>query len=204
MKKLFILSLLSVALTNLYAQQTGTIKDNDKLTKIALDFHEDYATNKHVLWDEMLNDDAEVHVNNSKMTGKEVKEAFEFGGFNFAREMLTLLDNLQRAKKSINEDEILKKSKEFEKFLKNIEIIEKDLISTFEKNKITKINCLHKKFDPNYHQAMLEVEDEKYEPGTIVQEVQSGFMFGERLLRPSFVGLSKKKSEKNEENVRKK
>ena len=135
---------------------------------------------------------------------KEVKEAFEFGGFNFAREMLTLLDNLQRAKKSINEDEILKKSKEFEKFLKNIEIIEKDLISTFEKNKITKINCLHKKFDPNYHQAMLEVEDEKYEPGTIVQEVQSGFMFGERLLRPSFVGLSKKKSEKNEENVRKK
>ena len=77
MKKIFILSLLSVALTNLYAQQTGTIKDNDKLTKIALDFHEDYATNKHELWDEMLNDDAEVHVNNSKMTGKEVKEAFK-------------------------------------------------------------------------------------------------------------------------------
>ena len=77
MKKIFILSLLSVTLTNLYAQQTGTIKDNDKLTKIALDFHEDYATNKHELWDEMLNDDAEVYVNNSKMTGKEVKEAFK-------------------------------------------------------------------------------------------------------------------------------
>ena len=129
---------------------------------------------------------------------KEIKEAFEFGGFNFAREMLTLLDNLQRAKKSIQEDEVLKKSNEFEKFLKNIEIIEKDLISTFEKNKIIKINCLNKKFDPNFHQAMLEIEDDKVDPGTITQEVQSGFMFGERLLRPSFVGISKKKGQKNE------
>ena len=131
---------------------------------------------------------------------KEIKDAFEFGGFNFAREMLTLLDNLQRAKKSIHEDEILKKSNEFEKFLKNIEIIEKDLISTFEKNKITKIDCLNKKFDPNFHQAMLEIEDNKVEPGTITQEVQSCFMFGERLLRPSFVGISKKKGQKNEQN----
>ena len=114
--------------------------------------------------------------------------------------MLSILDNLQRAKKSISEDEVLKKSKEFEKFLKNIEIIEKDLISTFEKNKITKINCLNKKFDPNFHQAMLEVEDEKSEPGIIVQEIQAGFMFGERLLRPSFVGISKEKSEKNDKN----
>ena len=131
---------------------------------------------------------------------KEVKEAFEFGGFNFAREMLSILDNLQRAKKSISEDEVLKKSKEFEKFLENIEIIEKDLISTFEKNKITKINCLNKKFDPNFHQAMLEIEDEKSDPGIIVQEIQAGFMFGERLLRPSFVGISKEKSEKNDKN----
>ena len=131
---------------------------------------------------------------------KEIKEAFDFGGFNFAREILTLLDNLQRAKKSIQEDEVLKKSNEFEKFLKNIEIIEKDLISTFEKNKIVKINCLNKKFDPNFHQAMLEIEDDKVSPGTIIQEVQSGFMFGERLLRPSFVGISKKKGKKNEEN----
>ncbi len=131
---------------------------------------------------------------------KEIKDAFEFGGFNFAKEMLTLIDNLHRAKKSIQEDESLKKSNEFEKFLKNFEIIEKDLISTFEKNKITKIVCLNKKFDPNFHQAMLEIEDDEVEPGTIIQEVQSGFMFGERLLRPSFVGISKKKSEKNEEN----
>ena len=129
---------------------------------------------------------------------KEIKDAFEFGGFNFAKEMLTSLDNLQRAKKAIQEDEVLKKSKEFEKFLNNIEIIEKDLISTFEKNKIIKINCLNETFDPNFHQAMLEIEDDKVEPGTIVQEIQTGFMFGERLLRPSFVGISKKKGEKND------
>ena len=131
---------------------------------------------------------------------KEIKDAFDFGGFNFAKEMLTSLDNLQRAMKSIQEDEILKKSKEFDKFFKNIEIIEKDLISTFEKNKIVKINCLNKAFDPNFHQAMLEIEDDKVEPGTIVQEIQTGFMFGERLLRPSFVGISKKKGEKNQKN----
>ena len=131
---------------------------------------------------------------------KEIKDAFDFGGYNFAKEILTSLDNLQRAKKSIQEDEVLKKSKEFEKFFKNIEIIEKDLISTFEKNKIVKINCLNKSFDPNFHQAMLEIEDNKVKPGTIVQEIQTGFMFGERLLRPSFVGISKKKAEKNEKN----
>ena len=131
---------------------------------------------------------------------KEIKDAFDFGGFNFAKEMLTSLDNLQRAKKSIQDDEVLKKSKEFEKFLKNIEIIEKDLISTFEKNKIIKIDCLNKIFDPNFHQAMLEIEDDKVEAGTIVQEIQSGFMFGDRLLRPSFVGISKKKGDKNDKN----
>ena len=129
---------------------------------------------------------------------KEVKEAFDFGGFNFAREMITLLDNLQRAKKSINDDEVLKKSKEFSKFFKNIEIIEKDLITIFEKNKITKIDCINRKFDPNFHQAMMEIDDEKVEPGTIIQEIQSGFMFGDRLLRPSFVGISKKMAEKND------
>ncbi len=127
---------------------------------------------------------------------KEIKDAFDFGGFNFAKEMLSSLDNLQRAKKSIQEDEVLQKSNEFEKFFKNLEIIEKDLISTFEKNKITKIDCLNKIFDPNFHQAMLEIEDDKVEPGIIIQEIQTGFMFGERLLRPSFVGISKKKGGK--------
>ena len=135
---------------------------------------------------------------------KETKEAFEFGGFNFARETLALLDNLERAQVSIKNDEILKNSKDLEKFLKNIEIIEKDLISIFEKNSIKKIKCLKEKFDPNLHQAMLEIENENEEPGTIMQEIQPGYMFGERLLRPSFVAVSKKKTpvnkEKNEKN----
>jgi len=129
---------------------------------------------------------------------KEIREAFDFGGYNFAKEILSLLDNLQRAKKSIQEDVELKKSKEFNKFLENIDIIEKDLISTFEKNKIFKIDCIQKKFDPNFHQAMVEIEDDETEPGTIVQEIQSGYMFGDRLLRPSFVGISKKKGKKND------
>ena len=149
--------------------------------------------------DKLLRSLAEIE-NQRRRFEKEIKDAFEFGGFNFAREMLSSLDNLQRAKKSIQEDEVLKKSNEFEKFLKNIEIIEKDLISTFEKNKITKINCLNKMFDPNFHQAMLEIDDEKAKPGTIIQEIQPGFMFGERLLRPSFVGISKKKGNKNDKN----
>jgi len=124
---------------------------------------------------------------------KETKEAFEYGGFNFARESLALLDNLQRAQISIKNDEVLKKSKELEKFLKNIEIIEKDLISIFEKNGIKKIKCLNEKFDPNLHQAMLEIENNNEKPGIVMQEMQPGYMFGERLLRPSFVAVSKKK-----------
>ena len=124
---------------------------------------------------------------------KETKEAFEYGGFNFARESLALLDNLQRAQISIKNDEVLKKSKELEKFLKNIEIIEKDLISIFEKNSIKKIKCLNEKFDPNLHQAMLEIENNNEKPGIVMQEMQPGYMFGERLLRPSFVAVSKKK-----------
>ncbi|OUX53995.1 MAG: nucleotide exchange factor GrpE [Pelagibacteraceae bacterium TMED287] len=124
---------------------------------------------------------------------KETKEAFEFGGFNFAREILSLLDNLQRAQTSLKNDEVLKKSKDLEKFLKNIEIIEKDLVSIFEKNGIKRIKCLKEKFDPNLHQAMLEVENEEEKPGTVMQEMQPGYMFGERLLRPSFVAVSKKK-----------
>ena len=96
-------------------------------------------------------------------------------------------------------DETLQKSKEFSKFLDNIEILEKDLISIFERNNIKKINCIKKKFDPNFHQAMMEIEDDNAEPGTVLQEIQPGYTLGERLLRPSFVGVSKKKTQKNEE-----
>ena len=124
---------------------------------------------------------------------KEVKDAFEYGGFNFAKETLATLDNLERAKIAIKNDESLKDNKDLDKFIKNIEIVEKDLVSIFEKNNIKKINSIREKFDPNLHQAMLEIEDDNVEQGTIVKEIQAGYMFGERLLRPSFVAVAKDK-----------
>ena len=137
--------------------------------------------------------------NQRKRFEKEIKDAFDFGGFSFAKETLSLLDNLQRAKISMKNDETIQKSKEFSKFLENIEILEKDLISIFERNNIKKINCIKKKFDPNFHQAMMEIEDDNADPGTVLQEIQPGYTLGERLLRPSFVGVSKKKTQKNDE-----
>ena len=135
---------------------------------------------------------------------KEIKDAFEFGSFNFAKESLAILDNLDRAKNAIKNDEVLKTNKDLERFLENISIIEKDLVTIFEKNRITKINAKGEKFDPNLHQAMAEIEDENSEVGTIVQEIQCGYMFGERLLRPALVGVSKKKVLKSEEKSEKK
>ena len=134
---------------------------------------------------------------------KETKELFEYGGFNLARETLAVLDNLQRAYQSIKSDESLKDNKDLNKFLDNIKIIEKDLTSIFEKNNIKKINCLKEKFDPNNHQAMLELEDENAAPGTVLQEIQPGYFYKERLLRPSFVAIAKKKDHKNEEKEEK-
>ena len=142
--------------------------------------------------------------NQRRRSERETKEAFEYGGFNFARETLSLLDNLQRAHQSIKNDETLTDNKDLNKFLENIQIIEKDLISIFEKNNIKRIDCLSHKFDPNNHQAMLEMEDESVEPGTILQEIQPGYFFKERLLRPSFVAVAKKKEVKNDENDEKK
>jgi molecular chaperone GrpE len=130
---------------------------------------------------------------------KETREAFEYGGFNFARETLSLLDNLHRAHQSIKNDESLKENKDLNKFLENIQIVEKDLVTIFEKNDIKKIDCLNKKFDPNNHQAMLEMEDENVEPGVVLQEIQPGYFFKDRLLRPSFVAVAKKKELKNDE-----
>ena len=149
--------------------------------------------------DKLLRSLAELE-NQRNRFEKDLKEAIDFGGFNFARENLSILDNLQRAYISIKNDGTLKNNKDLDKFLKNIEIIEKDLLSIFKKNKIEKINTLKKKFDPNFHQAMTEIEDNKVEPGTIVQEIQTGYMFGERLLRPSLVSVSKKSDQKIKEN----
>ena len=134
---------------------------------------------------------------------RETKEAFEYGGFNIARESLSVLDNLQRAHQSIKNDESLKDNKDLNKFLDSIGIIEKDLITIFEKNNIKKINCLNEKFNPSNHQAMLEIEDEKGAPGTVLQEIQPGYFYKDRLLRPSFVAVAKKKDAKNNEKEEK-
>tara|TARA_Y100000590_G_scaffold311567_1_gene352074 strand:- start:294 stop:917 length:624 start_codon:yes stop_codon:yes gene_type:complete len=128
---------------------------------------------------------------------KERDDAFEYGGFSFAKEALNLIDNLERSKISLENDEDLKKSNEFNKISEHLEIIYNDTISIFKKNNIEKIDCINKKLDPNFHQAMLEIEDDSKEPGTIVQEIQKGFLMKDRLLRPSLVGVSKKTKKKD-------
>ena len=134
---------------------------------------------------------------------KEKEDAFEYGGFSFAREALNLIDNLERSKQILLNDETLKDTEALKKTLEHFDIINKDLISIFSKNKIKPIECLNKKLDPNFHQAMIEIEDVQKEPGTIVQEIQKGFTIKDRLLRPALVGVAKKsekKEGKNEEN----
>ena len=129
---------------------------------------------------------------------KEKQEAFDFGGFNFARESLALIDNIDRATNSFKSDEKFKNKEDLNKIIDGIEIVKKDLISIFKKNGIEPIDSLNKKFDPNFHQAMLEVEDNTKEPGSVVQEIQKGYMMKGRLLRPSLVGVTKKREEKKE------
>ena len=137
---------------------------------------------------------------------KEKEDAFEYGGTSFAREALNLIDNLERSKQVLENDEKLKNTEALNKTLEHLDIINKDLISIFNKNNIKPIDCLNKKLDPNFHQAMMEIEDDQKDPGTIIQEIQKGFMIKDRLLRPSLVGVSKKtqtedkKTSENDEN----
>ncbi len=134
---------------------------------------------------------------------KEKEDAFEYGGYSFAKEALNLIDNLDRSKHVLESDGKLKETEALKKTLEHLDIIKKDLISIFEKNNIKPIDSLNKKLDPNFHQAMMEIEDDTKEPGTIIQEIQKGFTIKDRLLRPSLVGVSKKvtiKEEKTEEN----
>ena len=137
---------------------------------------------------------------------KEREEAFEFGGFAFAKESLALIDNLERAKTSFTNNKKFKENKDFPKILETFEILEKDLIAIFKRNNIERIICLEKKFDPNFHQAMLEIDDTSKEPGTVVQEIQKGYIMKGRLLRPSMVGVTRfktedvKKDQENEDN----
>ncbi len=137
---------------------------------------------------------------------KEKDDAFEYGGFSFARESLNLIDNFDRAKQSLENDEKIKDSDALKKTLEHLDIVKKDLVSIFKKNNIEEIVAIDKKLDPNLHQAMMEVEDNNKEPGTIVQEIQKGFKMKDRLLRPALVAVSKKtekKEEKNEEKTKK-
>ena len=141
---------------------------------------------------------------------KEKDDAFEYGGFNFARETLNLLDNLDRSKITLENDEKLKNSESLKIIFEHLNIIKKDMVSIFKKNNIEQIDTINKKLDPNFHQAMVEIEDDNKEPGTIVQEIQKGFTIKDRLLRPALVGVSKKtkpddtKSKENKDNLEKK
>ena len=131
---------------------------------------------------------------------KEKEEAFEYGGFSFARESLNLIDNLERSKVALQNDNELKNTEALKKIIEHLEIINKDMLSILKKNNIEVIKSINEKLDPNFHQAMMEVEDDAKDPGTIVQEIQKGFMMKDRLLRPSLVGVSKKKEQEKREN----
>ena len=148
--------------------------------------------------DKLLRTMAEME-NQRRRFEKEKQEAFEFGGFNFAAESLSLIDNIDRAIISFKNDESLKNNKDLNKIIDGIEIVKKDLVSIFKKNGIEAIECINKKFDPNFHQAMLELEDNTKEAGTVVQEIQKGYMMKNRLLRPSLVGVTKKREEETED-----
>ena len=137
---------------------------------------------------------------------KEREDAFNYGGFTFAKETLNLIDNLERSKQILENDEVLKNSEALKKTLEHFDIINKDMVSILSKNGITPLDSIGKKLDPNLHQAMMEIDDDQKAPGTIIQEIQKGFMMKDRLLRPSLVGVSKKtenKEQKNEENKEK-
>ena len=131
---------------------------------------------------------------------KEKEDAYEYGGYSFAKEALNLLDNLERSKAVLENDDKLKDTEALKKIIEHLDIINNDMLSIFKKNNIDPIKSINEKLDPNLHQAMMEVEDDKKEPGTIVQEIQKGFMMKDRLLRPSLVGVSKKtaKEDQNE------
>ena len=192
-------------------KQTQEISEKDKAEKLGTSTNNENQEKKELTVEEKLKETEEKLLrslaeieNQRRRFEKEIKDAFEFGSFNFAKESLAILDNLQRAKDAIKNDEKLKDNKDLDKFLENINIIEKDLVSIFEKNRIKKIEVKEKKFDPNFHQAMSEIEDDNKDPGTILHEVQAGYMLGDRLLRPALVTVAKKTAEKNEENIDKK
>ena len=169
------------------------IKDNDKDAQIS-------AEEEIISLKDKVNRIYAESENQRRRFEKEKEEAFEYGGFSFAKETLNLLDNLERSKVSLENDETLKNTAGIKKLIDHIDIINKDMISIFKKNNIEPIKAIGQKLDPNIHQAMMEIEDDEKEQGTIVQEIQKGFMMKNRLLRPSLVGVSKKKVKKDEKS----
>ena len=191
--------------------KSKTLKNEQKEKKVTPIKEETPEEKLKATQEKLLRTMAEME-NQRRRFEKEKQEAFEFGGFNFAAESLLLIDNIDRAIVSFKNDESLKNNKDLNKIIDGIEIVKKDLVSIFKKNGIEAIECINKKFDPNFHQAMLEVENNTKVPGTVIQEIQKGYMMKDRLLRPSLVGITKKiekkdektktdeiKSEKNEE-----
>ena len=187
------------------------IKNSESETEAKVDEKSELTPEQKILEleDKLARTYAEME-NQRRRYEKEKEDAYEYGGFAFAREALSLIDNLERSKQILQNDESLKNSDALKKILDHIEIINKDLISIFSKNNIKTIESLGKKLDPIFHQAMMEIDDDNKEPGTIVQEIQKGFTIKDRLLRPSLVGVSKKTSNKeekpgkNKENLEKK
>ena len=183
--------------TETLSETKEEIQNNNKVEKKKEETAEDKLV---IVQDKLLRTMAEME-NQRRRFEKEKQEAFEFGGFNFASESLLLLDNIERAIMSFRNDENLKNNKDLNKIIDGIEVVKKDLVSIFKKNGIESIECINKKFDPNFHQAMLEVEDNTKKPGTVVQEIQKGYMMKDRLLRPSLVSVTKKREEKLEKTT---
>ena len=182
----------------LKSEKTEDIKDVEEKTEEKLTPEEELINIK----DKLARTFAEME-NQRRRYEKEKEDAFEYGGFSFAREALNLLDNLERSKISLENDETIKNTDTLKKVLEHFEIINKDLLSIFKKNNIEPINSINEKLDPNLHQAMMEIEDDSKEPGTIVQEIQKGFMMKDRLLRPALVGVAKRKTEEQSKDVQK-
>ena len=183
--------------TETLSETKEEIQNNNKGEKKKEETAEDKLV---IVQDKLLRTMAEME-NQRRRFEKEKQEAFEFGGFNFAGESLSLLDNIDRAIMSFRNDENLKNNKDLNKIIDGIEVVKKDLVSIFKKNGIESIECINKKFNPNFHQSMLEVEDNTKEPGTVVQEIQKGYMMKDRLLRPSLVSVTKKREEKLEKTT---
>ena len=186
------------------------LKEND-VDKNPLEEHKNETEEKQisleedeiaVLKDKVARAYAEME-NQRRRFEKEKDEAFDYGGFAFAKEALNLIDNLERSKNTLESDEALKGSKALNKLIDHLNIIDKDMLTIFKKNNIEPIKAIGEKLDPNLHQAMMEIDDNSKEPGTIVQEIQKGFTMKERLLRPSLVAVSKKKDVKDEPKIKK-